>query len=139
LGASSPSPWDSVVSGGAHKADPDVMDTSDSFSDVSEQCQAHSDFTINSDFTLPPPVATGNQTQNIFTLNNPNINYEAHPRISGKRLFILNVSIANFVDQESLVTKTAAIRCLENSSAHRHHQTQTQLIGGLSRARRGSK
>jgi len=67
------------------------------------------DFTINLGFTLPPPVVTGNQTQNFFTLKNPNLNHRAHPRINSKSLFILNVSIANFVNQESLVNKMAAI------------------------------
>jgi len=76
---------------------------------MSEQCGAYSDFTIDLDPTLPPSVATGDKSQTVFTLKNPNFIYQAHLRINGEIRFILSDSFANFVDQESLVNKTAAI------------------------------
>jgi hypothetical protein len=129
-GASSPSPWDSasdytqrldtlappldsVLSGGAWQADyeADVTNTLDSSSssDMSEQDRARSDFTVNSDFSPPPLEAMGDRTQNAFALKNPNLDCRTHPSINGEFPFILDVFVANFVDQESLVNKTAAI------------------------------
>ena len=67
-----------------------------------------SDLTIDSDFAPPPLAVMGDMSQN-FTSKNPNLHYQAHPGINGEILFILNVFVANCVDQESLVTKMAAI------------------------------
>jgi len=45
---------------------------------------------------------------NTFTSKNPNLCYQAHPRINGEILFIPKISLANFIDQENLVNKMAA-------------------------------
>jgi len=68
---------------------------SDVFSDVLEQCLAPSDFTIDSDFSLPPSAATADRAQTDFTSKNPNLRYHPHPIIDGEICFILNISIAN--------------------------------------------
>ena len=46
--------------------------------------------------------------RNTFTSKNPNLRYQAHPRINGEILFVPKISLANFIDQENLVSKMAA-------------------------------
>ena len=71
---------------------------SDMFSDMLEPRIAPSDFTINLDFSPPPPVATADNTQTNFNSKNPNLYYHPHPIIDSEICFILNISIAYFFE-----------------------------------------
>ena len=71
---------------------------SDVFSDVLEPRIAPSDFTINSDFSPPPPAATADNAQTDFNSKNPNLYYHPHPIIDGEIRFILDISIAYFFE-----------------------------------------
>lgn len=111
-GTSTP-PWDAALSDSALQAENEanVTNTLDSLLDMSEQYLAPSDFTIDSDFSLPPTAATADKAQTIFASKNPNLHYHPHPRIDGEIRFILNISFAHFVDhwQENLVNRMATI------------------------------
>jgi len=86
-----------------------MTDTLDSSSDMSEQCTALSDLTIDSNFPQPPSVAAEDRTYNAFTLKDPNLHYQAHQRINSEVLLIPSMFVANFIDQENLVNMMAAI------------------------------
>jgi len=122
-GASTPRspPLDAALSDSEWQTEYEAEIT-DLSSNMSEQHPECLDFTINSDFSPPSSAVIGDRTQNSFSLKNPNLHYQSHPRINGEILPILNISAANFVDhwQENLVNKTAAIQCLESNCACRH-------------------
>jgi hypothetical protein len=79
-----------------------MTNTSDLSSDLSEPCQAHSDF------SQPPSVAIRNKPYAAFALKNLNLHYQTHPKINSEILFIPNISTANFIDKENLVNKMMA-------------------------------
>jgi hypothetical protein len=107
--------------------------------EISARRSAGSDFEIYTDSSSPPPISAGHTKRVPFAPNVPSTRYLFHPYINGEGLFIINASIADSVDQESLAERTVVIQNRENDCTHLAHQLQTQPIGEHSRARRALK